>query len=108
MAAFTLVVELLLAPAVLALAAFLVNIARGIHSRLTKQAKLRSVHGPTPTSLLAGSLHELYDVGGLPYLEALSEYGGVAKVHGLFGVRRSRNDQGYSCRMIVLCLRTCS
>ncbi|VDB84021.1 unnamed protein product [Peniophora sp. CBMAI 1063] len=80
-----LIIELLLAPVALALAALLVNIVRGVLSRIAKHAALRSIQGPPRTSLLAGNLHELYDVGGLPHLEALTDYGGVAKVHGLFG-----------------------
>ncbi|KZV67344.1 cytochrome P450 [Peniophora sp. CONT] len=46
---------------------------------------LRGVRGPKSKSFLAGNLQDLYDIGGLPHLKALADYGGVAKVHGLFG-----------------------
>ena len=84
----TLVAKVLLTPVVIILVVLSVNAARGIFSRFVKHAALRDVRGPMRSSIIAGNLHELYDTGGLPYLEGLSAYGGVSKVHGLFGVRR--------------------
>ena len=62
------------------------QIARGALSRLAKHLALREVSGPKRTSILTGNLQDLYGIDGLHHLEALSEYGGVAKVHGILGV----------------------
>ncbi|VDB84019.1 unnamed protein product [Peniophora sp. CBMAI 1063] len=77
--------ELLLAPFGVLLVALIFNVIRGTLSRLAKHAMLRAVPGPPRKSFLTGDLHDLYGVDGLPHLEALSLYGGIAKVHGLFG-----------------------
>ena len=62
------------------------RVARGALSRLAKHLALRDVRGPKRSSILTGNLQDLYGIGGLHHLEALSEYGGVAKVHGILGV----------------------
>ncbi|VDB84017.1 unnamed protein product [Peniophora sp. CBMAI 1063] len=85
MSMFILILELAFAPALLALAFLLFNVVRGIFARVTKYAMLRKVNGPGNQSFVAGNLQDLYSHGGLAHLEALSQYGRVVKVHGLFG-----------------------
>lgn len=91
-----LILKLVLVPAVLLLLTLLANITQGVVSRLAKHAMLRGVRGPRSKSFLAGNLQDLYDIGGLPHLKALADYGGVAKVHGLFGVCLSREREPQS------------
>ncbi|VDB91561.1 unnamed protein product [Peniophora sp. CBMAI 1063] len=73
------------APALLVVAFLLVNIVRGILSRLSRNAVLRQIDGPRNASFLAGNLQDLYGLQGLSYLNALSTYGRIVKLHGLFG-----------------------
>ena len=87
--------ELAIAPVLLALAALLVNIIRGVISRFTKYVFLRRVNGPKRRSFVAGNLQDLYGPAGLAHLEALSEYGSIAKVPGLFGVRLHSLRSGF-------------
>ena len=87
----SLIVKVVAIAIVLVLLTLLVNITRGILARFAKHSALHAVSGLPRTSLIAGNLHELYDTGGLPHLQALSQYGGIAKVHGLFGVRRVKD-----------------
>ncbi|VDC01383.1 unnamed protein product [Peniophora sp. CBMAI 1063] len=77
--------RLVLALVAMLVAAFMVNILRGLITRIAKRTTLRNVRGPESQSFLSGNLQDLYGEDGLHHLEALSEYGGVAKVHGLLG-----------------------
>ncbi|VDB84013.1 unnamed protein product [Peniophora sp. CBMAI 1063] len=70
--------------AVLALSSLSLHIARGALSRRTKYRVLRSIPGPPHTSFMTGNLKKLYDPSGALY-GSLRQYGGVVKIHGLFG-----------------------
>ena len=89
MAILALLLKLALAPTAVIFLTLTVNTIRGIIAHRTKHRAFRNVRGPARTSLATGNLQELYGPDGLPFYESLSTYGGVAKVHGLFGVRAS-------------------
>ncbi|VDB84025.1 unnamed protein product [Peniophora sp. CBMAI 1063] len=85
MAILALLLKLALAPAAVVFLTLTINTIRGVIAHRVKHRAFRSVRGPARTSLAAGNLQELYGPDGLPFYESLSSYGGVAKVHGLFG-----------------------
>ncbi|VDB84027.1 unnamed protein product [Peniophora sp. CBMAI 1063] len=58
---------------------------RGAYARHVRRRALRSVRGPPNPSFFTGNLPDLYSATGLPSFNALSQYGRVTKVHGLFG-----------------------
>ncbi|VDB84023.1 unnamed protein product [Peniophora sp. CBMAI 1063] len=72
-------------PAILAFLALIVNGSRGLLSQRLRRRVLRDVPGPAKGSIVTGNLHQLYAVDGLIFLESLSSYGNVAKIHGLLG-----------------------
>ncbi|KZV66201.1 cytochrome P450 [Peniophora sp. CONT] len=88
MSSFPLLLQLvklsLEASAILILTVLLVYVVRSILSRRAKLHLLRPISGPPPTSFMYGNLLELYSPDGALY-SSLAKYGGVAKVHGLFG-----------------------
>lgn len=86
MAVLALLSKLVLAPATLAVLILVVNSVRGFLSHRAKHRLLRPIRGPERSSFVAGNLQELYGTDGLPFYEALSAYGSVVKLHGLFGV----------------------
>ena len=87
MAILALLLKLIVAPAAVIFLTLVVNTIRGIVSHRAKHRAFRAIRGPAKNSFVAGNLQELYGPNGLPFYEALQEYGGIAKIHGLFGVR---------------------
>ena len=78
------------AVAVLVVSVLGINIARGVLKHHSKRRILRGIRGPARQSWFTGNFLELFDpVAGLSYFESLSTYGGIAKIHGLFGVRQT-------------------
>ena len=67
------------------LSAISVAFIRSILARQYKRCMLRHIPGPSSTSFKYGNLQQLYAPDGAFY-GSLSQYGGVTKVNGLFGV----------------------
>ena len=66
--------------------------ARGVVSRWVKHRAFRSLPGPSRGSFLAGNIPNLFDANGYPFYQSLAQFGSVAKIHGLFGVREYHSD----------------
>lgn len=75
--------------AVLTTATLSLRIILGLIARRKKTRALSSVPGPARKSLLTGNLPDFYDVNGFAFCQSLAQYGGVAKLHGLFGVSKT-------------------